>query len=224
MHVSPEGVAFILHEEAADLAKTSHPHWPGQESGVTLGPGYDLRFRTPEQITSCGPGCLQWHPRRTRHHDIAEDGGNFFILSASCALGRAQADETYPDRPNPDERAAAAPLSLIDLWAKGRRCGIRSGQLLIAAHTLKFGDSKPVSYEYVPDAPHRMLGELYFGFHPIEFIYDREEHLIAFRGDQANPDHIYFPCFGPNPGWPPRTFPVDPNEKTPVDPNEKTAE
>ena len=37
--------------EADNPETTNHTHWPGAHSGVTLGPGYDRKFRTPEQIT-----------------------------------------------------------------------------------------------------------------------------------------------------------------------------
>jgi len=50
LHTSPKGKEFIFVREAANPEITKHTHWPGAESGVTLGPGYDMKPRTPEQI------------------------------------------------------------------------------------------------------------------------------------------------------------------------------
>ncbi|MBV8402536.1 MAG: hypothetical protein JOZ17_28025 [Acetobacteraceae bacterium] len=50
LHTSREGKEFIFVREAANPEITKHTHWPGARSGVTLGPGYDMAFRTPEQI------------------------------------------------------------------------------------------------------------------------------------------------------------------------------
>lgn len=45
-----DGVAFIAKEETGGLAYynqiTQWPHFPGHESGITIGVGYDLRFNT----------------------------------------------------------------------------------------------------------------------------------------------------------------------------------
>ena len=51
LHTSREGKEFIFVREAGNPEITEHTHWPGAHSGVTLGPGYDMKFRTPEQIT-----------------------------------------------------------------------------------------------------------------------------------------------------------------------------
>ncbi len=51
LHVSDAGKAFIFEQETRGrLSTTRHTYWPGLKSGVTLGPGYDLKFRTPAQI------------------------------------------------------------------------------------------------------------------------------------------------------------------------------
>lgn len=48
------GVAFIALEETGGLAYyqkiTRFPHWPGGESGITIGVGYDLRFNKLENF------------------------------------------------------------------------------------------------------------------------------------------------------------------------------
>jgi hypothetical protein len=50
--LSCEQVTFIVREEVGSRAYyTRHaakPHFPGAESGITIGLGYDLRFQTPE--------------------------------------------------------------------------------------------------------------------------------------------------------------------------------
>jgi len=51
LHLSAEGHAFIFREETqGHLDRTKHPYWPGSKSGVTLGAGYDFKFRLREQI------------------------------------------------------------------------------------------------------------------------------------------------------------------------------
>lgn len=51
LHVSTEGQDFIFQRETqGHLDRTEHLYWPGQQSGVTLGAGYDFRHRLPEQI------------------------------------------------------------------------------------------------------------------------------------------------------------------------------
>ncbi len=51
---STEGVTFVCREEVGGRSfYDSHaatPHWPGGESGVTLGMGYDLRFQSESQF------------------------------------------------------------------------------------------------------------------------------------------------------------------------------
>ena len=53
---STEGVSFVCREEVGGRAfYDSHaatPHWPGGESGVTLGMGYDLRFQSDAQFAA----------------------------------------------------------------------------------------------------------------------------------------------------------------------------
>lgn len=49
--ISDKGLAFIFSIEVGPLEKvTAHLHWPGGSSGVTLGPGYDMRDRQESQI------------------------------------------------------------------------------------------------------------------------------------------------------------------------------
>ena len=51
MQTSDEGLKFIYnHEAKADVS--NHLHWPGTASGVTLGPGYDMKERHPKEIKS----------------------------------------------------------------------------------------------------------------------------------------------------------------------------
>ena len=54
--VPTEAVTFIVKEEVSSRAyyerATATPHFPGVESGVTIGIGYDLRFRSPAEFTS----------------------------------------------------------------------------------------------------------------------------------------------------------------------------
>ncbi|MCB2194155.1 MAG: peptidoglycan-binding protein [Deltaproteobacteria bacterium] len=47
-----DGIAFIAREETGGLAyyeqKTRWPHYPGYASGITIGVGYDLRYKTED--------------------------------------------------------------------------------------------------------------------------------------------------------------------------------
>lgn len=47
--ISRNGAAFLYQWEA-QAGVSDRPHWPGGNSGVTLGPGYDLGGRTREQV------------------------------------------------------------------------------------------------------------------------------------------------------------------------------
>jgi GH24 family phage-related lysozyme (muramidase) len=49
LRLSPEGRRFIMREEGLGPA-TLVPHWPGGNSGVTLGYGYDLGGRTRAEV------------------------------------------------------------------------------------------------------------------------------------------------------------------------------
>lgn len=47
--LSPEGFEFLYQKEA-QAGVSNKLHWPGGGSGVTLGPGYDMKGRTADQI------------------------------------------------------------------------------------------------------------------------------------------------------------------------------
>ncbi len=47
--ISDSGMSFLYHREAW-LGKSCYLHWPGGASGVTLGPGYDMKNRSSESI------------------------------------------------------------------------------------------------------------------------------------------------------------------------------
>jgi len=49
MSVSSSGMTFLFHREAW-ANKSCYLHWPRGASGVTLGPGYDMKNRTPQEI------------------------------------------------------------------------------------------------------------------------------------------------------------------------------
>ena len=53
---STEGVTFVCREEVGGRGyydqHAATPHWPGGESGVTIGMGYDLRFQSEDQFTA----------------------------------------------------------------------------------------------------------------------------------------------------------------------------
>lgn len=49
--LSTKGQSFIFKHEAMKNV-TNHLHWPGGASGVTLGPGYDMKARTAASITA----------------------------------------------------------------------------------------------------------------------------------------------------------------------------
>jgi hypothetical protein len=48
---SAAGLAFIFHHEAL-AGVSNHLYWPGGSSGVTLGPGYDMKEREKAEIVS----------------------------------------------------------------------------------------------------------------------------------------------------------------------------
>lgn len=52
--IPTEAVTFIVREEVGSRKfydrHTATPHFPGEESGVTIGVGYDLRFQEPEDF------------------------------------------------------------------------------------------------------------------------------------------------------------------------------
>ena len=47
--LSPAGQDALYRREAQN-GVSNHTHWPGGASGVTIGPGYDMRDRTPQEI------------------------------------------------------------------------------------------------------------------------------------------------------------------------------
>jgi len=47
--ISENGLRFIFRREA-QAGVSNHLHWPGGSSGVTLGPGYDMKLRGPSEI------------------------------------------------------------------------------------------------------------------------------------------------------------------------------
>lgn len=49
MSVSSSGMTFLYHREAW-ANKSCYLHWPRGASGVTLGPGYDMKTRTPQEV------------------------------------------------------------------------------------------------------------------------------------------------------------------------------
>jgi len=69
------GVAFIAKEETGGLAYynliTQWPHFPGHESGITIGVGYDLRFNSASDFKNTWKKHLQ--PSSLKH--LSEDIG-----------------------------------------------------------------------------------------------------------------------------------------------------
>lgn len=49
-HVSTTGFNYIFSAEGGYFKITGHTHWPKGSSGVTIGPGYDLRHRTKQEV------------------------------------------------------------------------------------------------------------------------------------------------------------------------------
>jgi hypothetical protein len=56
MFISQKTIDFIISQEVTSESvynkNYSSPAWPGGQSGITIGIGYDLGYNTPEQITS----------------------------------------------------------------------------------------------------------------------------------------------------------------------------
>ena len=58
MQVSPSGLAFIFDLEVGPMkVVTAHLHWPGGASGVTLGPGFDMK---PSPRPKCKLPSCNW--------------------------------------------------------------------------------------------------------------------------------------------------------------------
>ncbi|MBV8909781.1 MAG: lytic transglycosylase domain-containing protein, partial [Gammaproteobacteria bacterium] len=51
MKTSTQGLAFIFRHESLQ-GISDHLHWPGGSSGVTLGPGYDMKERSRAQVSA----------------------------------------------------------------------------------------------------------------------------------------------------------------------------
>ncbi|MBV8613941.1 MAG: glycoside hydrolase family protein [Acetobacteraceae bacterium] len=91
-HTSRRGKDFIFLKEAANPEITKHTHWPGAQSGVTLGPGYDMAFRTPEQIVFdlMSIGVDYEHARVLATAGIPPDGSSRFGLQGPSAKAFAE--------------------------------------------------------------------------------------------------------------------------------------
>jgi hypothetical protein len=49
LHTSKNGLRFIYSHESQESV-SNRLHWPGGANGVTLGPGYDMKTRSPQKI------------------------------------------------------------------------------------------------------------------------------------------------------------------------------
>lgn len=134
------------------------------------------------------------------------------LLAACVALGvpssLAQALPAYDPLgpPNAYLIREPPPLTLSGLWALGRKCAVRNGRLRITATTLAFADEPPVRYDYIPEAPHHLMSYLAPKSSHHEYTYDMESRILIPDTEGLDPNRIYYPCFGPNPGWPPRSL------------------
>ena len=52
MSLSEAGRQFVFRHEAGNGKVTAHLHHPPGDSGVTIGPGYDMKERTAEQVAA----------------------------------------------------------------------------------------------------------------------------------------------------------------------------
>ena len=73
-----DGVAFIAKEETGGLAYynqiTQWPHFPGHESGITIGVGYDLRFNSAKDFKATWRDCLSPSLIKELSADIGKKG------------------------------------------------------------------------------------------------------------------------------------------------------
>lgn len=73
-----DGVAFIAREETGGLAYyeqvTRWPHYPGGDSGITIGAGFDLRFNTKSDFLASWGGVLSPEIVDTLLSDIGRQG------------------------------------------------------------------------------------------------------------------------------------------------------
>jgi hypothetical protein len=73
-----EGVSLIAREETGGLSYyekvTKWPHYPGHESGITIGVGYDLRFKGEEDFLSTWGSLLPENHIKLLRNDIHEKG------------------------------------------------------------------------------------------------------------------------------------------------------
>lgn len=136
------------------------------------------------------------------------------LLAAWMALRATSSPAQVPvppvlapaDAPNYNFVVEPSPPALSGLWALGHRCGVRSGWLRVTATTVAIADEPPVGYDYVPEAPHHLLGSLSPKNSNHAYIYDLETHTLTPDTEGSDPDRIYYACFGPNPGWPARAL------------------
>ena len=132
------------------------------------------------------------------------------LLAASMALRVTSSAAQVPpdlspnDPPNTNSIIGPPPPRLSGLWALGRRCGVRRGWLHITATTLAFADTPPVRYDYIPESPHHLIGYITIRNSNDGYIYDLQTHTVSVDTGSSDPDRLYYPCFGLNPGWPPR--------------------
>lgn len=132
------------------------------------------------------------------------------LLAACVALRAASSHAQTPpvltpnDPPNYNFVIEPPPPAFSGLWALGHRCGVRSGWLRVTATTLAFADKPPVRYDYMPEAPHHLMGYIMIRNPHDQYIYDLETHIVSPDVTISDPDELYYSCSGPNPGWPPR--------------------
>ena len=132
------------------------------------------------------------------------------LLAACVALRVASSHAQGPpvlspnDAPNYNFVFEPPPPAFSGLWALGRRCGVRSGWLRVTATTLAFADTPPVRYDYIPEAPHHLMGTIIIWNPHDQYIYELDTHIVSRDTEGSDPERLYYSCSGQNPGWPPR--------------------
>ena len=123
-------------------------------------------------------------------------------------LPKADANDTGID---PVYGATVIPSFLIGVWAKGGKCGTKTLLLRITPTTLQFASKPPVRFYFGSGIGWARPDDDYLMPDPKDnraknygvLTYNENVRLLFHAGDESDPNHIYFPCFGKPVTWPP---------------------
>jgi Putative peptidoglycan binding domain len=103
LHLSPNGKRFIVRHECLD-GVSNFLHWPKGESGVTIGPGYDMKERSETQIAA-------------HMVQIGVDPTTAQAISKASKLKYSKAEQFADDNKGLVRLSSAQELQLLDVIA-----------------------------------------------------------------------------------------------------------